>query len=283
MKSDKQPLILPWDFTLVAEHALKHAIKFAKASDSHIIIAHILDDKGSHAKKLQEIGEFRDKVQAICDKLKTEHSITAVPSIRKGSIFETINEIAVEFNANIIVMGTHGLSNMQKLTGSKALKVIEGSVVPYLVVQEPPSENDAVHNITFPLEYSAESLEKLKYASFLSKFYKLKIQIFAKNYTDGSLVRKLGSNIQAAKNYLHKNSLEYDLFQADSKGKFQDLLVDFAVKQNSNFIIIATTKGINTADYVLGTPEQAVIANEAKIPVLVVNPSKLSNVKFNPY
>ena len=37
-------------------------------------------------------------------------------------------------------------------------------------------------------------------------------------------------------------------------------------------ILIMTTKGIGITDYVLGAQEQYIIANTARIPVMVVNP-----------
>ena len=37
-------------------------------------------------------------------------------------------------------------------------------------------------------------------------------------------------------------------------------------------ILIITTKGIGLTDFVLGAQEQYIIANTAKLPVMVVNP-----------
>ena len=64
-------------------------------------------------------------------------------------IFSTIGEVATEIDANLVIMGTHGIRGMQKLTGSWALKVIVGSKAPFLVVQGPP-ESDQLHDIVFP-------------------------------------------------------------------------------------------------------------------------------------
>ena len=47
-------------------------------------------------------------------------------------------------------MGTHGMKGMQKLTGSWALKVIVKSKVPFIVVQDPPADQERYHNIVFP-------------------------------------------------------------------------------------------------------------------------------------
>ena len=58
--------------------------------------------------------------------------------ISKGSIFTAIAEYANEKDASLVVMGTHGMKGMQKLTGSWALKVIVKSKVPFIVVQDPP-------------------------------------------------------------------------------------------------------------------------------------------------
>jgi hypothetical protein len=49
----------------------------------------------------------------------------------------------------------------------------------------------------------------------------------------------------------------------------------FAQEINADLILIMTTKGINMTDHVLGVPEQEIIANSARIPVMAVNPGWL--------
>jgi nucleotide-binding universal stress UspA family protein len=67
-----------------------------------------------------------------------------------GTIFNTIGKYASDTDARMVIMGTHGIKGMQKLTGSWALKVIVKSKVPFLVVQDKPSEKRRFTDIVFP-------------------------------------------------------------------------------------------------------------------------------------
>ncbi|GAI18925.1 unnamed protein product, partial [marine sediment metagenome] len=90
-------------------------------------------------------------------------------------------------------MGTHGMRGMQKLTGSWALKVIVGSEVPFVVVQEPPA-NEHFNNIVFPIDFRAETKEKLNWAVYLAKYYHTKLHIIKSKVTDAALIRKVNNN-----------------------------------------------------------------------------------------
>jgi hypothetical protein len=65
------------------------------------------------------------------------------PVVRVGSVYEDIGDAAAEIDADLIIMGTHGMRGMQFITGSRALRVITSSSVPFVVVQERPIKEGA--------------------------------------------------------------------------------------------------------------------------------------------
>ncbi len=99
--------------------------------------------------------------------------------LSKGSIFNAIADFANEKEASLVVMGTHGMKGMQKLTGSWALKVIVKSKVPFIVVQDPPADQERYHNIVFPVDFRNENKEKMKMAIFMGKYFDSKIHILS--------------------------------------------------------------------------------------------------------
>ena len=113
--------------------------------------------------------------------------------LSKGSIFTAIAEFANSKEASLVVMGTHGMKGMQKLTGSWALKVIVKSKVPFIVVQEPPADQDRYHNIVFPIDFRIENKEKMGMAIFMGKYFDSKIHILKTATTDKSLTKKTNS------------------------------------------------------------------------------------------
>jgi nucleotide-binding universal stress UspA family protein len=171
----------------------------------------------------------------------------------------------------MVVMITHGMRGMQKLTGSWALKVIVGSRVPFLVVQEPPQKDDYT-KIVFPVDFKSENKEKLRWAEYMSRYFKTKIYLFSNTGKDGSVDSRTKANVVFCKNFLEEKKIDYELVLAKHKVPFSEETIDFAKEINADLIIIMTTRDIAFHDYILGAHEQYIIANSAKVPVMVINP-----------
>ena len=264
MEKEKKTILVTWDFTQVSENALKHAIKISKVVKNEITLIHI-------CKKQNEIEEATNKLNIVAEETYKKHKIKPKVIAKEGSIFTTINEAASELNANLVIMGTHGMRGMQKLTGSWALKVIVGSEVPFVVVQEPPT-HEHFNNIVFPIDFRAETKEKLNWAIYLAKYYQTKLHIFKSKVTDATLVRKVNNNINFAKKILSSKEIKYEITSAMGKKSFSNETINFAHEIDADLILIMTTRNIDFTDYVLGADEQKIIANSAKIPVMCVNP-----------
>ncbi len=260
-------IVVPWDFTIKAEHALAHAAKIAKMIEGKVDLLHIVDRNiktGEYKKKEARLKKIADEGS---EKYGVEVSVALIP----GNIFSAISEFVNEHGASLVVMGTHGMKGMQKITGSWALKVIIGSKVPFIVVQDMPQDLDKYHNIVFPVDFRSENKEKLKMAIFMGKYFDSKVHILKTVTTDRSLLKKTNINLNFAIKYLIQNNIEYELHDM-KKGGMAQQTTEFASSINADIILIMTTKHITVADYVLGAQEQQLIANSAKIPVCCVNP-----------
>ncbi len=263
-------LLVPWDFTPVAENALKHAVRLANKIKENvkIYLLHI-------AKREKDIPELLDDLKKIAE---IESEATGIPIqaiVREGSIFTEIGEVAKEINAFLVVMGTHGIRGMQKLTGSWALKVIANSDVPFYVVQEAP-ERDEIKKIVVPIDFMIENKQKLRLVYELSKFFNLTAHLFVRKsgYSQTDNVRIKG-NLNFAKKYLDERGIKYEIAMAEGKEDFWKETVEYAEKIDADMIMIMTTKDITALDYVFGADEQKIIANDSKIPVMAVNPKQL--------
>jgi nucleotide-binding universal stress UspA family protein len=267
MEEHKKLIVVPWDFTHVAEHALAHAVKISRMVGNDICLLHIVDT-GITAK---EETSKKAKLQHVTEEQEKKFSVKITYHIAKGSIFHAIAEYANENEASLVVMGTHGMKGMQKLTGSWALKVIVKSKVPFIVVQDPPVDQERYHNIVFPVDFRNENKEKANMAIFMGKYFDSKIRFLVTTTTDKNLLKKTNINMNFAIKYLIQNNIEYEIHEVP-RGNFAQQTIDFAQKINADLILIMTTKNITIADYVMGASEQYIIANSSKIPVCCVNP-----------
>jgi nucleotide-binding universal stress UspA family protein len=267
MEEHQKPIVVPWDFTPVAEHALAHAVKISHMVGNEICLLHIVD---SGIKPAVE-GEKRILLKHVADENSKKYNMTIVSDISKGSIFSAIADFVNDKDASVVVMGTHGMKGMQKLTGSWALKVIVKSKVPFIVVQDPPADQEKYHNIVFPVDFRKENKEKTKMAIFMGKYFDSKMHILVTTAYDKNLIKKTKINLNFAIKYLIQNNIEYQIHEIP-KGNFAQQTLDFAQKINADLILIVTTKNITFADYMVGASEQYIIANSSKIPVCCVNP-----------
>jgi nucleotide-binding universal stress UspA family protein len=267
MEENKKIIVVPWDFSPVAGHALAHAVKISRMVGNEICLLHIVDTGVSTKEHTEKVNQLKKVTQDSSIKYNMPISY----HVSKGSIFNSIAEYVNENDANLVVMGTHGMKGMQKLTGSWALKVIVKSKVPFIVVQDAPSETEKYHNIVFPIDFRNENKEKIKMAIFMGKYFESKIHMLVSVTTDKSLYKKTKINLNFAVKYLIQNNIEYEIHDMP-KGNISQQTIEFAQKNNADLILIVTTKNITLADYMLGASEQSIIANSSHIPVCCVNP-----------
>lgn len=261
----KKPILVPWDFSTVAEYALLHAIDYSRTTGDQIALVHVV-------KKQKEIPEAQQKIDADIAKYNAQHSVELHSIVREGSIFTSISEIVDELDANLVIMGTHGMKGMQKFTGSWALKVIVGSSAPFVVVQAPPAGE--LKDIVFPVDFKREQKEKLVWAGQLVKYYKAKIHILYQQSNDSRIKAKTKSNLIFSKNYLAEKQADFDILTLPGKRSIADESIEYAKQIKAGMILIMTTKNISFQDYVLGADEQQIIANPERIPVMCINPKK---------
>jgi nucleotide-binding universal stress UspA family protein len=267
MEEHKKIIVVPWDFTHIAGHALAHAVKISRMVGNDICLLHIVDS----GIKPHVVAEKKAHLNKVIEENTKKYNVPIHYHIAKGSIFSEIAEYANDKEASLVVMGTHGMKGMQKLTGSWALKVIVKSKVPFIVVQDAPFDQERYHNIVFPVDFRGENKEKMRMAIFMGKYFDSKIHLLVAMSTDKSLSKKTKINLNFGVKYLIQNNIEYEIHEVP-KGDFAQQTLDFALKINADLILIVTTKNITFADYIVGASEQYMIANSSKIPVCCVNP-----------
>ena len=269
MEQGKKSIMVTWDFSAVSYNALRHAIKMAHILKNNIILFHIVEGP---AEEEVATKRMKETVEGIKKDLGEEVGYF----VNHGKIFKEIAEFASkeENNVNFVIMGTHGMKGGQKLFGSWALRVIAGSSVPFIVVQDPPPDKDRYTDIVFPIDFKSENKEKLQWAIFMGKYLNSKIHLYKAPVMDKDLQRKVNVNLNFAIRFLIQNNIEYEIHTSakSGSGKFQKELLAFSKKIQADLILITTTKHITKADLIFGAKEQYLLANDEKIPVMCVNP-----------
>jgi len=264
--ADAKTILVPWDFTYVTNNALLHALTFIKTNDNkgRIVLLNVVKNDKTKETALIELEKSKKQI-------KEKYNFDVDIMIKEGSIFKSIDEAAEEINAVLVLMGTHGIQGMQKITGSWALKVIASSDTPFIIVQGPP-KNEEYNNIVFPVDFRKESKQKLNYVSDLAKFFNSKVHIFVPNNSDELIMKKINNNLSFAKKYLEGKDINYQITTSMANGSFTKQVLDFARYIEADIIAIVITKDIGFNDYIFGAEEQQLIANNLEIPVVCINP-----------
>ncbi len=268
MSGKNDYILVPWDFTKVAENALLHGIKIARMVGAEIVLLHIIPENTSQKTEKK----IHSELNTIVNEYKDSYSLDFQGKLLRGHIYSSISDYANKENAAMVIMGTHGLKGFQKITGSWALKVITGSKVPFIVVQEKPAEFEKYKNIVFPLDFKTENKDKLRWAIFMGKYFDSKVHILKKKEEEKSMQKMIDLNLTLAMRYLIQNTLEYEIHELPLVPNFAKESLAFAQDINADLIIITTTRNLSPARYILGPQEQYIIANSSKIPVMCINP-----------
>lgn len=238
----------------------------AKVIDAEIHVLHVIDNK-SH------IVETRAKLQALAEMVKKEKGIVIQTVVRIGSIFEDIDEVATELDASLIIMGTHGLRGMQFITGSRALRIVTDSTIPFIIVQERGIRQNGYENIVVPLDLHRETKQKLSLVADMAKYFNSKVHLISPGETDEFLKNQLDRNITYASKFLSEREIEFTVQSTETKSSgFVKAMLSFASSIDADLITIMNFYENSLIGMIGGGYEQQVITNETQIPVLCLNP-----------
>lgn len=212
MESKTHKIVVPWDFSPVTENALQYAFRIGEITkDFSIDIIHVVEATGLFAKGKLNEKEATEKIKEDVARLKEQYGVEVKGQVLEGTIFKTLSDYAFDVEADMVIMGTHGIKGVQKLTGSWALKVIAGSNVPFLVVQDAPKSKRIFENVIMPLDFKFEEKEKLQWAIKTSTQYGSRIHIILPQATDHGIQKKVSYNLAYAKKHLDSNNISYEI------------------------------------------------------------------------
>ncbi len=260
-------VLVPTDFSKVAECAMEHAAKVANIFSGEIHLLHVVS-------KQSEVENALEKLDKIAEEASAKYKISFNTIVRIGNIFEDIGDVAAEIKARLIIMGTHGVKGIQHLVGSYALKVITHSKVPFIVVQE-RGARDGYKNIVLPVDNSQETKQKLSLTANMAKHFGAKVHIFAPKETDEFRITKLNRDLTFAKNYLEEKEIPFDIQIAEDKKGFVKQLIHYSARIDADLLAAVNTHdSVALPDFLVGGEEQDLIANDAEIPVMIMNPTQ---------
>ena len=136
-------ILLPTDGSAGAERATEHAIELARLSGGTIIAMNVVDTSAAaavpeaQAISINELFEEAGSkaVDAVVEQVEAQ-GIPIETELRTGSAHGEILAVAQERDVDVIVMGTHGRTGLDRvLLGSVADRVIRHADYPVMVTR----------------------------------------------------------------------------------------------------------------------------------------------------
>ncbi len=135
-------ILLPVDGSATASRAVEHALLLARCMDAQLLILYVVNTPEARtlgAYAAQAIAQMRKEGDQIGQQITTTARAAGLQHVRslieEGAPRRVIPQVAEELGADIIVMGTRGVSNVERALGSVTQYILAHCKVPVLVVQ----------------------------------------------------------------------------------------------------------------------------------------------------
>ncbi len=274
-------ILVPTDFSEVADCAVKHAINVAKAYNNEITLIYIIEESffGSLFSKSQSAimkDAIKTKLEVLAEGIRNSSKIKINTRIESGKVYKTIAEIANKDQYDSIIMGSHGASGLEQVVGSNASRTIQYAEVPVVVVKNISVDEKGYKKIVMPFDLTIESKQKLNWGISVAKKFNSEIHIVFSEESDEYLNKKLKNNLARIKVALEENNVKYVMYE------FKDGILDNFANEVHNYakiidadLIVAMThmeKGIS--EFIIGTLTQQLVNKAEKVAVMCIHPTE---------
>jgi nucleotide-binding universal stress UspA family protein len=280
-------IALPTDFSETAGVALEYAIDLTKKFNAELALIHVLEE-GAYAGifapsdkteyVLREQAQL--KLQEEAHRLEKDHGISVSQQVLSGRIYDQIIEGARNAEADMIIMGTHGVAGWAEFfVGSNAFRVVTQSACPVLSIQG-HAKNHSFKNIILPMDRTPETRQKVRYAAALAKKYGATIHLGTMLLEDTEEIRfDFAKKLKHVTDYLDREGVthEENILIGDN---LATMTMNYAESKRGDLVIIMTEQEYNMTGFLMGPFAQQVV-NHCKVPVLSISPEEGEGFSFS--
>jgi nucleotide-binding universal stress UspA family protein len=286
MKNNRlENILVPLDFSEASLNSLETAVALAKQQNAKITLMNVVDSSLMFA--LKGVSYISEKaidsmvdvstrmLEPLLARLKEEHQLECSCEIKVGLVPQAINNTAYHVDADLIIMGTHGVSGIRKFfMGSTAQKVVKISSFPVLTV---PANHKWVSfkKILFPIRPIEGAEEKYDYLMKMIADTQPSMEVMVLASTYDEREKKLLQNlVKELKRKAIKDKVKIsDSLKVGNKMSKSVLKMSKAINAD---LIVLTDANSDLKQFFIGPFEQHII-NHATMPVLNVR-SQLESV-----
>ncbi len=278
--AEKNSILIPTDFSEVCDNAVNHGCDLASHFNYKVYILHVItkETKKFLKEKGQTTEDLQNELNRYAKEKSEEFGVEVEGVLKEGNIFEIIGQTAKDLSVSFVILGTHGKVGFQRLTGSYALKVINNTDVPTIVVQK-KKYTGGYRNIVFPVTPVTDDRQKVKLAISIGKAFDAKIHIFPKEENDKIWQKKMNVIIKQIKDAFEEHGVRYVIANpSEWAGNFAKQVIDYSVVNEADLIMIITSAESTLPMF--DTWDEQIIFNSSQIPVMCINPARVKKIRF---
>jgi len=279
-------ILVPVDFSATGQKVLDQVATMAKKNGAEVILFVSLETpmgKSSpdyfgvainNPKMFEELLlEWAEKnMEKLQENLKKMGVSKVSYKIGEGTAYKMIVKAAKDTKADLIVMGTHGVSGFREFSvGSNTARVVSEAACPVLSIQK-SSKKSGFNTILVPFRDRPHSRESVDYAIDLAKSYGATIQVLGIS-TDpaDSAKRKLQLEADQIKKIAEKRGVKATTDVVKNKFVAKNILTYAEKKKADLIVLMADLDKSGISEYLIGPVIQQVV-NHSPIPILSIHP-----------
>lgn len=270
-------IIVPIDFSEHSEYALETAAVLAKKYGGEILALHMLEiNEAVLTQSSDSLGQetvffmklANERFESFLQKDFLE-GVKITPIVKHFKVFKEVSDVAKEYNADLVVIGSHGASGLKEVfVGSNTEKVVRHSEIPVLVIKHKP-KNDRLEDVVFASNFSEENVKAYKQASEMFKLLNVKVHLLYVNVpgedfmSSTEMSNRVSDFLQKADGNI--NNLPNVTFVSDYT--VEQGVLNFSSSKNIDLIVVPTHGRTGISHFFSGSISED-IANHAERPVM---------------
>lgn len=276
-------VLCPVDFSEASEHTLRLACSLARNRHAGLLVLHVapppvvvLSGPSGDAAAVEQVSpEEYDRLRAELRRLQPPFPDVPVEHrLEKGDPATEILRVAEETGCDLIVMGTHGRTGLDRLlTGSVAEKVLRAAPRPVVAVKTTPAPARLPgRTVLHPTDFSERSEAAFRLACEVVTDGGRLVVLHVASTARGAPAAGPGDNCEGLRNDLHglqapdpETHLEHRLEEGDAAAE----IVRVAREIDAGLIVMGTHGRTGLARLLVGSVTEEVL-RKAPCPVMTV-------------
>ncbi len=272
------------DFSDEALESLYYAEMFTRIFDAELLALHVAPDfspalyntamsvKGELVRRVDEIKQEAEKE---LNEIGEKNSLSFTSIVKEGSAANKIIETAEEENIDMIVMGKHGKSAIEKFfIGSVTTRVLRNSSVPMLITKKKTTQHK-IEKILVPTDFSEHEEVERDYAFLLAEGLDAELmllnvmELHDYQFSEDTLEEMMTALQKKLKNRKDRKEAVPVFEDVTRAINAAEGIVDYAQENHFDLVVISTCGPGKVERFFLGSTTEKVISR-SQFPVFAI-------------